>query len=397
MNNFEKLLNLANKMASAILRGEKPVEHEGLLSEKDQEDVFNELSDADKRKERQQLMSEFEQVRKDQWKIIKSKTQADRSFSYKRWVVNVAAVFVMGIVSISYLQYKNDIFNLSDDQLKIVDQKIKIELSDGQKKVINPNGELEISVDKNVVGVQKGGVLDYSKGSQRNTNKRASTKENKKTPVYHSIEVPLGKTFVVILSDGTKVHLNSGTTFRYPLEFINGLNRQVYLTGEAFFEVTEDENHSFIVNTGELDIKVYGTKFNVSSYSDDDEVNTVLVSGSVSLTHANSTDSQEILLDPGYCAGWDKQAKTLELKEVDTDLYTSWIEGKIKFRKEKFKTIRKKLERHYNVTIINNNKELDEMKYNAFFETETIDDVLASFQTNFDIQYEIKDNQIVIN
>src|SRR5690606_36367432 len=104
---------------------------------------------------------------------------------------------------------------------------------------------------------------------------------------YNTLKIPFGKKFRLQLSDGTMVHINSGSTLKYPIKFIAGENRQVYLDGEAFFDVAKDKKHPFIVNADNLNVRVLGTHFNVSNYPEDAVTDVVLVEGSVGMYRSN--------------------------------------------------------------------------------------------------------------
>jgi transmembrane sensor len=202
----------------------------------------------------------------------------------------------------------------------------------------------------------------------------------------------------VVLSDGTHVHLNSGSSLRYPVAFIQGTSRKVFLTGEAYFDVAEDEKRPFLVNANEIDIQVLGTKFNVSNYPEDANINTVLVEGSVELLRSSKgiTGLESVILKPGHKAEWHKNSNEVSLSNVDTSLYTAWIKGKLVFRNTSFRQIREALQRHYNVVIHNKNVQLEEQIYDATFDIETIDQVLESFNRSWAIDYIIIDNEVFI-
>lgn len=272
--------------------------------------------------------------------------------------------------------------------LVIEDEIITLTLDDGTVKTID-EAQVQHIMSKNgtIVGSQNGEELDYQID--------AASEEL----AFNSLYVPYGKTFKLVLSDGTKVHLNSGSSLKYPVKFLEGHERQVFLKGEAYFDVVKDEQHAFTVNSNDLNIRVLGTRFNVSSYPEDESVNTVLVSGAVRL-YADTeiySDATSALLKPGELGAFDKSIQKIAINLVDTNLYTGWIDGKLIFRSTPFKIIRQRLERHYNVTIKSTNKELDSIVYNAVFETETIEEVLISFQKNFKLDYSIIENEVIIN
>ncbi|MDO5979508.1 FecR family protein [Flavivirga spongiicola] len=276
----------------------------------------------------------------------------------------------------------------SEPKLVIPDESITLLLDNGDVKILNKGETIQVTdVKGNILGTQKGNQLVYNKELKV------------ETLVYNTITVPYGKRYEVQLSDGTHVHLNAGTSLKYPINFIEGKKRQVFLDGEAYFDVSKDVNNSFVVNTNEIDVRVLGTQFNISSYPEDENVTTVLVEGLVSLYNSNEDYNPETatLLDPGLKAKWNKKTNHIEITKADIEMHTAWINGKIIFRYTPFKNIIKKLERHYNVEIINNNKALDDQLFAASFDIETIEQVLESFNISYAIDYSIKNNQIIIN
>lgn len=264
---------------------------------------------------------------------------------------------------------------------------ITLQLSDGRVKNISEESNTAI-VDKNGyrVGVQKGNRLIYH---------RATTT---KDLAYNIINVPYGKRFVLVLADGTKAHLNSGTRLKYPVQFKNGRNREVFLQGEGYFDVAKDRAHPFIVNTKEVNIRVLGTQFNVSAYPDDENGSTVLVEGSVVLLEKDEQfDSvKNRRLNPGHIANWKKGIREMKIEKTDTHLYIGWMDGQLIFDHMPFRDIRKKLERNYDVTISNDFKELEKIQFTASFDTETIQQVLSAFRKNYPMQVTFEKNMIHI-
>lgn len=266
---------------------------------------------------------------------------------------------------------------------------IILQLEDGNIEVISEGGEAKVvDSEGNVLGAQQGAQLVY---------KNNGTSQEEIT--YNTLTVPYGKRFDLLLSDGTQITLNSGTSLKYPVQFLKAKNRQVFLDGEAFFNVAKDSVNPFIVNTNGLNVRVLGTKFNLSSYPEDQYVNTTLLEGSVSVYNKQDTfdSSNASLLEPGFKAEWNKYNKQISVEEADIAMHTDWLNGKIILRHVPFKNIVKKLERHYNVEIVNNNPELDEELFTASFDVETIDQVFKTFNLTYEMEYKINDRQIIIN
>ena len=271
--------------------------------------------------------------------------------------------------------------NAKDEGIVIVfdnGEKIKLSSERKQEELFDTNG--------NRLGERNGDQLDYS------------GKENLTELVYNTLHVPNGRRFDIVLSDNSHVYLNAGSSLRYPVNFIPGKKRQVYLEGEAFFEVSKDKKHPFVVTSGNMDVEVLGTKFNVNAYPEETDINTVLVEGSVRLNASemeqNATTS--VLLEPGHIAHWDKNSKSTQMEEVDTELYTSWMQGKLVLKGMRFKDIVRKLERHYGVSINNKNKKLENRVFTATFDVETIEEVLNTFVAETNFNYHIDKEQITI-
>ena len=170
--------------------------------------------------------------------------------------------------------------------------------------------------------------------------------------VFNEITVPYGKKVALQLSDGTKVQLNAGSQFAFPQSF-KGKNREVYLVGEGFFEVSKNEKQPFIVSTPKVDIKVLGTKFNLSAYSSDNICETVLLEGKVEIQGKGKVFNDRIDLTPNQRAIYSIDNKQLTKSNVpDANLYVTWTNGWYNFSNEKLDRVLGKLERFYNVKFI---------------------------------------------
>ena len=163
--------------------------------------------------------------------------------------------------------------------------------------------------------------------------------------------VPFGKRSFIVLSDGTKVWVNSGSRLTFPSVF-SGNSREVTMAGEAFFDVAKDEGKPFFVRNNSFKMKVYGTKFNVQAYNQDSCYNVILVEGKVGLSITNKKDTQEIFLSPNQKASLIKGSKVFEVEKVEnTKMYTAWINGYLAFNDEEVVSVLKRVSRYYNVDI----------------------------------------------
>lgn len=170
------------------------------------------------------------------------------------------------------------------------------------------------------------------------------------TSMNHMIN-PFGKTTEIFLADGTRVFLNAGSQLVYPENF-TGQNREVFLVGEAFFDVKHDPEHPFIVRLNDLRIKVLGTRFNVSAYPIDNIIETVLEEGKVCMKKSNAgLFDKEIEIAPDQLASFDKVSRETNIKTVNAHDYILWTKGLMKFESTDLSRIAKKLERFYNIRI----------------------------------------------
>lgn len=215
------------------------------------------------------------------------------------------------------------------------------------------------------------------------------------------VKTPLGSKTEIELSDGTKVWLNSGSEVRYPTIF-SRTKRDIYLTGEAFFDVEKNKEAPFFVHTNDVDIKVLGTSFNVKSYPEEDIVETTLVEGLININKKGS--SQVLQIKPKEKATFIKYQEKLQGREQfvvtennDTDLYSSWKSGRLVFKREKFGDLTVKMERWYNVHITVENEKLYEERVTGVFENESIEQALRALKISVPFSYKISKNNIAIN
>ncbi len=240
------------------------------------------------------------------------------------------------------------------------------------------------------------------------------------------ISAPLGSRTNMILSDGTNVWLNAGSNLTYRSDF-GRKDRSVSLTGEAYFDVSPGGSCVFTVNTRDMDIRVYGTQFNVKSYSDEDVTETTLVRG---LVEVSITDpgirAQPVSLEPNQRIVYSRDTRRLSLEDkveekptekikvedepeppskprllvsnvVDINEYTSWKECRLTFRSEKLETLAPKLERFYNVNITFLDDTIKTLRYTGILEEVTIEEVMRAIASASDISFKIEKNQIILS
>jgi hypothetical protein len=304
-----------------------------------------------------------------------------RSFSsYYKY----AAILIVALGGFYFYKNSNTVIQSKPNVVIPREDEIVLQLGN-ESQQLNLNEAKNITdKDGNVIGRQEKDRLVYTKAYSDGA------------LVYNTIRIPYGKKFEVQLSDGTLVHLNAGTSLRYPVQFVRNQNRQVYLLGEAYFEVEKDKEHPFNVNTQNVNVEVLGTKFNVDTYSENISTDVVLVEGKVSLYKDQKTKENQVFLKPRQKGSNERGQSKITTEEVNTDYYTAWVTGSLVFKNASFDEIIKKLERRYNVTFINRNKTLGKEIFNARFDNEPIEVVLKYFSDSYAIDYDINRDRITI-
>ncbi len=270
---------------------------------------------------------------------------------------------------------------------------VEASLSSPQKgKVILANGTVhEFETEKTIIKQTVTGKTAINNDTV-NVNAQEKTTNN---PGLNQVIVPYGKNSEITLADGTHIWLNSGSQLSYPPKF-DDKSREVYLSGEAFFEVAPDKTKPFYVNTSEFKIRVLGTKFNVSAYKEDQTIQTVLLEGKVS-AGKNSFLAKTVDLSPGERLVYDKKDDEFKKDQVNVNLYASWINGYLIFENEPTTTVFKKLERYYDQRIIANEK-LDKITFSGKLDLkENIRDVLENISFASQVKVTEENGQFIIN
>ena len=314
------------------------------------------------------------------------KAKKQRNNISKRFVpyLKYAAVLVGVTVALLYFLKKED---PSYSYEKLNDE-VSLQIINGNNEYFNISTDKAVKTQKGVdVAVVENGVLKYASNPQNNNE------------LQNILKVPYGKTFKVILSDGSAVELNAGSTLKYPSVFKENEPRTVFLEGEAFFNVTKTSSNSFIVNSKSVSVKVTGTAFNMSSYSDDNVTEVVLTEGSVGVKYNSTLNNQENyrMITPSQMASISQTSGELEITNVDIEKHIAWKNGSLFFENDPFESIKKILERHYNVKIVNHFTELNKFRYNGNFQNDSIEKVLNTIKTHTNFSFNRKGDTISIN
>lgn len=229
-----------------------------------------------------------------------------------------------------------------------------------------------------------------------------------------------GQKSTFIMEDGTRVTLNADSKLEYSKDFASK-NREVYLTGEAFFDVHADPQKPFIIHTSKMDIKVLGTAFNVKSYPDEASSEATLIKGAIEVT-VTDNPSEKIILKPSQklvLTNFDStKRKAVSIKDLTPNvpsvpsvtsmtylndkkdssvvMETSWLQNKLVFQDEDFGTLAKRMERWYNISIHFNRVGYRQLRFTGVLEGETIAEALNALHLTENFNYKIEDSTIVI-
>lgn len=203
---------------------------------------------------------------------------------------------------------------------------------------------------------------------------------------------PYGDTDEVLLPDGSRVHVNSGSVLLYP-DRMDGATREIHLVGEAFIEVAKDTLHPFIVHAGGTQIKVTGTKFNVKAYAGDSKVTTTLVEGGVDVTLPSGTQAYH--LTPGCAIAYERKTGCAEVYSISQDMYPSWYRGEFNAYHLTLAEIAMDLERRFGIRIIiSDSRVADMMFYASFINGESAEEIIDALNVDSSFRT-VKENSVI--
>lgn len=267
-----------------------------------------------------------------------------------------------------------------------------VSLTGNTKLILSGKEEIQVNSDESKIAYAKNG-----KEIQVDSNRVQQVVEGE--GVYNTVIVPYGKRTKITLSDSSSVWLNSGSKLVYPARFARD-KREVYLEGEAIFEVSHNKEHPFHVITHDVEVKVLGTVFDLSAYNDDKITSTILESGLVEMKYNTNSilSTSKVRMVPGMMAVYNPEEKDVKQTKVNVKLYTSWKDGYIACEKQSLGEIVKKISRYYNVSIQLNDQSLKNEMFTGNLDLRnSAVQVLAIIAEFINIKVEKTNNQIQIN
>ena len=379
MDNSNKIKPLSKKLAASLIKNESSndLERSEIFDEKTKAQMLSDI----KKGKHLNLLEEID-TEKD-WKSLKRKRQRSRK-PFRLWVYGIAASIVL-FISITF------VFNKTNQGPEL-----------GVPIIVNNN--IETGTDKAILTLGDGSEVPLEKGTPYQTDHINSNgeeiiyKATGKDITYNTLTIPKGGQFYILLSDGTKIWLNSQSQLKYPVSFKEGETRQVELIyGEAYFDVSPSTAHKgakFKVFHQSQEVEVLGTEFNIKAYKGETNIYTTLVEGKVAVNYASKNQP----LVPNEQSDLNLETNNISITTVDVYNETSWKDGVFSFENMPLKDIMKVLSRWYDMDVTIENKAQKEERFiGTFNKSNSIEDILIAIKsTNIINNYEINDKRLII-
>lgn len=310
----------------------------------------------------------------------------------RKWIA-AAAIFIVFLGGVSYFLIFNKTSNKIAGTVNLSQQNSKNDVAPGGNKAILTLGDgstIVLDSAQNGILTQQGNtkVIKLNNGQLA----YKLTKSNEELEIeYNSVTTPRGGQYQLVLSDGSKVWLNSSSSIRFPAIF-KGHERDVEITGEAYFEVAHNTEMPFHVKVNDMDVEVLGTHFNINAYEDENVIKTTLLKGSVKVSKENFST----LIVPGEQARIVKTSNKIMVKAgVDLDEVVAWKNGYFDFEGLDFENIAKQLSRWYDVEVIYK-RTIDDLFYAKIPRNTKLSIALKALELTGKVHFEIEDKKIIV-
>ena len=257
-------------------------------------------------------------------------------------------------------------------------------LDDGRKVFLKEEEEGVISEDKEITVTGEKDRLVYTSSEGKNVDEIR----------FNELEVPRGGEYKVRLADGTLVYLNSATRMKYPVKF-DEKERKVYLSGEAYFEVAKDPERPFFVEMEGVEVRVYGTSFNVNTHQKGN-IQTVLVKGSIGVKVLSS--GMESVIRPGQMAEFKQGNTKVDVKDVNVAVYTDWKDSIFRFENQRLEDILTVLSNWYDVDVFYQTASVKELHFSGYMERyKDVSVILEAITLSTGVTFSIQGKTIVVS
>ena len=319
------------------------------------------------------------------WWQLQQRARSGRSVRKIKWFPYAAAIVLIlsvgGVFYFSGDKEQTEILPIAKNEVQVPGSRAVLILPDGRKV------DLENEVLRSDLAQSDSLLLVSARSLKYRDIDSPDT-----TEIFHTLEIPRGGEYLLTLSDGTMIYLNSESTLSFPVKF-QGKERKVYLTGEAYFKVAKNTEHPFVVTAGELEVLVTGTTFGVRAYKDEKDIQTTLESGQVTVR----VEGKSVKLVPNKQVLFNKSTMGFEVRDVDVDLYLAWADGRLVYDNCPLEKILTDLGRWYNIDVFYSRDELRSYQFSLNMKKhEEFTQVLELIGKTGEVQFEIKDNTVIV-
>jgi len=309
-----------------------------------------------------------------------------RLYSLLKYAAVILLPIIIGISVHYYVNHQIEVKNrnIQLTSIKPGTRNAILVLDNGQKIDLDKQNMTELKESDGTIINKINDELSYTGNGSVRSKKR----------LQNIIVIPRGGEYSLVLSDSTKVFLNSMSKLAFPVIFSGG-KREISLEGEAYFEVHKDKQHPFIVNVNGMQIKVLGTAFNVKAYTDEQNVYTTLVEGQV-IINTEKQSGKECLLFPNQQAVFDKLNEGLNIRKVDASQYMQWTIGKYVFTDQTLDEIMRSLSRWYDFVYSYSDESIKNLRFEGGLDKyRSIDPIIDIIERTGKVKVMVKGKEII--
>ena len=383
MNDKQVSIEMLYKKLSGALSADEEFQFEEWSREPEHRQYFEHLKEYDRLKEEPSCSDTELQ---ESWLEISKKIQR------KRWQENWRRIYrkltVAAILSI--IGFSGYFYGLREGGKETGET---VSICPGQGKVVLQLSDGSTYDLKNPAVLNRSAIGQHIRMDSNRLNYLQSHAGVADSPVYHKLIVPRGGEFQLMLEDGTKVWLNAETSLRYPQNFTGG-TREVYLEGEAYFEVERDTLHPFVVHTGIQRLTVLGTGFAITAYRDDDYLQTTLVEGKVKV----ELPGRIYHLNPNEQITYNRNNKQVSLTPVDVQEFTAWKDGKYVFSRKRLEDMLNTLSRWYDFQVLYQDDSVKEKLFSGELRRfENFNDILRKIEKSGNVKFSVEGRTVIVS
>ena len=383
MNDKQVSIEMLYKKLSGALSADEELQFEKWSQEPEHRQYFEHLRGYD-RLEKQPSCSDTEL--QESWLEISKKIQR------KRWQENWRRIYRKLTVAaiLSMIGFSGYFYGLWEEDKETGET---VSICPGQGKVVLHLSDGSTYDLKNPAVLNRSAIGQHIRMDSNRLNYLQSHAGGADSLVYHKLIVPRGGEFQLMLEDGTKVWLNAETSLRYPQNFTGG-TREVYLEGEAYFEVARDTLHPFVVHTGIQRLTVLGTGFSITAYRDDDYLQTTLVEGKVKV----ELSGRIYHLNPNEQITYNRNNKQVSLTPVDVQEFTAWKDGKYVFSRKRLEDMLNTLSRWYDFQVLYQDDSVKEKLFSGELRRfENFNDILRKIEKSGNVKFSVEGRTVIVS